>query len=428
MIGKLLVRIVLLGGLAAGALGAARDVVRRRTSPEESEREGAGGSGHGRLRRRLTTAGAVLLLLGAGGALVAASGIVPIKASAGHWAVTRWFLEFSMRRSIVTHTLGDSSPPLDDPSLVVRGAGHYDLGCRPCHGSPELPRPRIAMGMLPVPPYLAHAAPAWEPDELFYIVKHGVKLTGMPAWPAQQRDDEVWAVVAFLRVLPGLDAEGYRRLARGALPVPDAPAPLAGLAGPGSGADALLLACARCHGLDGDGRGTGAFPRIGGQRLEYLRGALGAFARGERHSGIMEPIAAGLSDAEQDAIARHYAAARPPAPAAREAPDPATDALAGAIARGREIATRGIPAQRVPSCADCHGPGAPPTNGAYPVLAGQYPEYLVLQLELFKQGHRGGSPYARLMQPIAGRLTEDQIRDVATYYGSLASSLDREER
>jgi cytochrome c553 len=61
----------------------------------------------------------------------------------------------------------------------------------------------------------------------------------------------------------------------------------------------------------------------------------------------------------------------------------------------------------------------------YPVLAGQYANYLVLQLDLFKQGHRGGSAYARLMRPIAGRLTREQMRDVALYYATLPAALER---
>src|SRR5690606_22829684 len=156
-------------------------------------------------RQRLGTVAAFVGVMAVGGALVVASGVVPIKASSGHWAVTRWLLEFASSRSVATHTLGGPPPPaLDDPAPALRGAGHYDTGCRPCHGAPALPSPSIAAAMTPSPPYLPPAVPKWEADELFYIVKHGVKFTGMPAWPAQGRDDEVWAMVAFLVQLPGM--------------------------------------------------------------------------------------------------------------------------------------------------------------------------------------------------------------------------------
>ncbi|HYG67703.1 MAG TPA: c-type cytochrome, partial [Anaeromyxobacteraceae bacterium] len=70
-------------------------------------------------------------------------------------------------------------------------------------------------------------------------------------------------------------------------------------------------------------------------------------------------------------------------------------------------------------CLDCHGPGGPERNPAYPVLAGQYADYLALQLELFRTGHRGGSAFAHLMSHVAPRLRPEEMRDVARYYESL---------
>ena len=67
--------------------------------------------------------------------------------------------------------------------------------------------------MLPEPPYLGGVVESWKPEQLFWIVKHGLKYTGMPSWPALSRDDEVWSVVAFLQRLPGMKPETYRGLA-----------------------------------------------------------------------------------------------------------------------------------------------------------------------------------------------------------------------
>jgi cytochrome c553 len=118
-------------------------------------------------------------------------------------------------------------------------------------------------------------------------------------------------------------------------------------------------------------------------------------------------------------LARYYASLQEPAPS------PPHQDTALAIERGKAIASRGIPSQRVPSCVDCHGPGAPRRNPLYPELAGQYADYLVLQLRLFKQEHRGGTAYAHLMRPVATRLTLEQMHDVALYYASLTDALDR---
>jgi cytochrome c553 len=127
----------------------------------------------------------------------------------------------------------------------------------------------------------------------------------------------------------------------------------------------------------------------------------------------MEPIATGLSLEEMHELARYYGTLQETA----LAPPPPVDTLA--IERGQVIASRGIPSQRVPACVACHGPGANRRNSLYPELAGQYADYLVLQLLLFKEAPRGGTPYAHLMRPVATRLTPEQMRDVALYYESL---------
>ncbi len=362
------------------------------------------------MKKRLLQLAALGAAVAFVGFLVAASGVIPVRASSGHWAITHWFLSFSMHRSIRTHAMGTEVPPLDDPNLALKGAGHYDLACAHCHGSPSRPPSGVTRAMTPPPPTLSRSLAEWGPAELFQIVKHGIKLTGMPAWPSQPRDDEVWAMVAFLRVLPRLDAPAYRRLvdgqapARGDLPggeiLPRAEVPSAVLAG-----------CARCHGTRGEGRGAGAYPALAGQRPGYLLASLEAYARQTRHSGIMGPVAADLRPEDRVALARYYAA--------MPAPSRAGASPSGDIARGREIAHRGVRGRRVPACVACHGPGGRPRNPTYPRLAGQYGGYLALQLQLFQSHRRGGTPYAHLMDRAAHGLTPDQIRDVARYYASL---------
>ena len=359
--------------------------------------------------RPLLRIGGVLVVIAISGMLVVISGLIPIKASSGHFAVTEWLLQFAKKRSIATHTIGFNLPSLDDPALVLRGAGHYETACRPCHGSPEHPRPRIAAAMLPPPPDLSVLAVEREPEALFYVVKHGIKFTGMPAWPTQRRDDEVRAMVAFLRVLPSLDGDAYRELVYGEVA---ASAPVESLRDLAAGVEPpqrVVESCARCHGVDGRGRGNAAFPKLAGQRRDYLVRALAAYEHDQRHSGIMAPVAAALTPDEQHAIADYYS--RLPAGT------PDTTADAARAARGAQIAMHGIPAQNVPACDDCHGADSP-RNEAYPRLAGQYAEYLELQLEVFANDNRGGSEYAHLMQPIAKRLKPEQRRDVAAYYAS----------
>ncbi len=362
----------------------------------------------------------VIAAIGIGGLLFVAAGLMPIAASAGHWPITQVFLNFTMHRSVRTNTLGLTAPPLDDPGMVMKGAGHYATGCLPCHGAPGRPRPLIVKQMVPEPPVLSPLIADLAPEELFWVVKHGIKYTAMPGWVAQQRDDEVWAMVAFLQRLPELEPAQFRQLAYG-----DSDA-LAGAAGaPLTALDRSALAvsdprsalanCARCHGDDGDGRGDGVAPRLAGQSEAYLLASLQAFSRGERHSGIMQPVAAGLGEHEMRALAQYYAI--------QDSIDstPPGDAIddAAAIARGAALAAQGVAERRIPACVECHGPNPAARNPMYPQLAGQYADYLELQLTLFKEGDRGGSDYAPIMEIVADSLDEGDIRDLALYYASL---------
>ena len=367
-----------------------------------------------RALRSLAIAAVVLLLLGAfGGLVVMISGIVPIKASSRHWDVTAALLDFAKRRSVRTHTFRMTVPPLEDPGLALKGAGQYDFACEPCHGSPAVQQPRIAYRMTPTPPDLMRTASRYDPEELFYIVKHGIKFTGMPSWPTQQRDDEVWAMTAFLLELPELDARQYERLVKGDAEQSGSVPPIEDLLPPENVPQAVKETCRRCHGDDGRGGGLGAFPRLAGQKPGYLAAALQAFANGDRHSGIMEPIAAGLSPQEMRNLARYFGGLDAPRAL------PLAPGNASAVERGAEIARQGIPAQKVAACMHCHGPGDIERNPRYPLLAGQFADYLSLQLELFKNRNRGGSDFAHLMHPVADPLTSEQMSDVALYYASV---------
>jgi cytochrome c553 len=315
-----------------------------------------------------------------------------------------------MRRSVITNALPIDVPPLDDHRLVLRGAAQYDLGCRPCHGGARGDAPLIPRHMEPQPRALAVHASDWRPRELYYIVRHGMKFTGMPAWPAQRRDDEIWSIVAFLRRLPDLDRDEYARLTRG-----DLNEVLAFDTGTTRAPRIVGESCTRCHGADGGGRG-GAFPRLAGQRAQYLDLALRAYATGARSSGVMGAVAATLSSAARDEAVRYYAALPQPAP------DPGLVPRAARISRGEIIATRGVD-DEVPACVECHGPSQLPKHDAYPRLAGQYADYLAAQLRLLRLRARGGSEYVHLMHAFVDELTDQQIEDVSAYFASRSEPL-----
>lgn len=346
--------------------------------------------------RRRAFAYGVLAALAAAALLGAAfilSGVYNVAASARHFYLTEWFLELTLRRSIDTQSAGIDVPDLDDQSLVRLGARHFVNGCQPCHAGPGLDPNPIASGMYPAAPPLGDTVRDWEDRELFFIIRGGLKYTGMPQWAGGTRGDEVWAMVAFVRQLPEMTPEAYAELAG----APTA-APLE------FSVEATVAACATCHGNGGDDPVAFLAPALRGQKAAYLERALEEYASGTRESGMMEPIAAALPPAARRKLAEAFAAMPPAEPATT--PDAST-------AMGEQIASAGLPQQNVPPCLGCHSGERSPH---FPRLDGLSAGYIANQIRLFSDGVRGGTAHGAIMGPIAARLTGEQVAAVAAYF------------
>jgi len=155
--------------------------------------------------------GAIVLLI-IGGLAFIYSGRIDVAASDPHWPLTRWVLETARTRSIKFHAADVRVPAgLDDPAKLPIGTEHFAAHCAVCHGAPGVPKGDIAEGLNPQSPDLAHASGVYTPSELFWILKHGIKMTGMPSW-SDHSDDELWAMVSFLEKLPNMTEQDYAKL------------------------------------------------------------------------------------------------------------------------------------------------------------------------------------------------------------------------
>lgn len=154
--------------------------------------------------------GAVLGL--AGGLGFVYSGAYSIGADVPHWRPVEMFIEIFRNHAITNHARGIVVPTnLDDPAVIAMGAEHYNAMCTGCHLSPVQTDSEIRPGLYPQPPKLAQQG-IDNPGEAFWVIKHGIKLTAMPAWGPTHDDEEIWAMVAFLRKLPTLSPAGYKTL------------------------------------------------------------------------------------------------------------------------------------------------------------------------------------------------------------------------
>lgn len=150
------------------------------------------------------------------GAGVVYSGLFDISADTPHSPLVHRLIETTREQAIERRARDVTAPVnLSDAERVRRGAGNYAAMCVECHLAPGKANSEIRMGLYPAPPDLAR--PARAPENVaarqFWIIKHGIKATGMPAWSKGGIEDEaIWDMVAFLQRMPALTPEQYLAL------------------------------------------------------------------------------------------------------------------------------------------------------------------------------------------------------------------------
>jgi mono/diheme cytochrome c family protein len=151
----------------------------------------------------------VLIVVGAG--VLVWSGAFNIAADDPHWPLTERLMNTARDRSIAVRTSDVVVPTLDDESQIHAGAGNYDAMCAGCHLQPGVERSEASAGLYPAPPNLTRHRTE-DAARAFWVIKHGIKMSGMPAWGRSMEDEPIWGMVAFLRQLPDLSPDRYREL------------------------------------------------------------------------------------------------------------------------------------------------------------------------------------------------------------------------
>ncbi len=139
-------------------------------------------------------------------------GFISVGADDPHSRVMRWVLSTAMHQSVERGAKEIEAPNLKDETLWLAGASDYDAMCAVCHTPPGFDPSPIAQGLNPPPPDLSHAVEHMNAAEQFWVVKHGIKMTGMPAWGISHSDADLWRIVAFMQQLPDLNSAEYKAL------------------------------------------------------------------------------------------------------------------------------------------------------------------------------------------------------------------------
>jgi mono/diheme cytochrome c family protein len=145
------------------------------------------------------------------------SGVYQVGADVPHWSITRYAIGM-VREHAIDRRVADIKPPaLDDPAMIKLGAQHYAEMCAGCHLAPGMGHSDLRDDLYPKPPNLTRFAP--EPAEAFWVIKHGLKMTAMPAWGQTHNDQTLWAIVAYLQKQPRMSAAEFQTLTVGAEPM-----------------------------------------------------------------------------------------------------------------------------------------------------------------------------------------------------------------
>jgi mono/diheme cytochrome c family protein len=163
--------------------------------------------------KRLAVAAALLLVLVALAiAAVAFTGAYDFGADAPHWRLVERVIAVARNRAVAARSQSVAVPAFR-PDMLADGASDYDAMCTSCHLAPGMEENEMRPGLYPAPPRFERFA-AVSAAQQFWIIKHGIKMSGMPAWGRTHSDAEIWNMVAFLQKLPGMTPAAYKAMTR----------------------------------------------------------------------------------------------------------------------------------------------------------------------------------------------------------------------
>ena len=142
------------------------------------------------------------------------TGTYNLSATIPHMKTTESAIQMMKEKSIKANWKDIEVPNLNDKNLILSGYKGYDVMCVTCHSAPGKSASVIADGLYPKPPelYEGEIFEEWNDKEVFWIIKNGIKLTGMPAYGPTHSDDELWEIVAFLNQLPEMSEKDYKAM------------------------------------------------------------------------------------------------------------------------------------------------------------------------------------------------------------------------
>ena len=150
------------------------------------------------MKRTIITIVVTLVVLGALSVAYIFSGIFNVSQLVPHKAVTKWVIRTTLHYSVQKRFEKITVPAFTDTSMIAEGFTHYNEMCVICHGAPGIEPGELVQGLYPRPPVFYKSDDMPETGEAFWIIKNGIKMTGMPAFGPTHTDQQIWAITDFL--------------------------------------------------------------------------------------------------------------------------------------------------------------------------------------------------------------------------------------
>jgi mono/diheme cytochrome c family protein len=211
---------------------------------------------------------AALVISGAiGVAAFVYAGVYDVAATKHHAGLTFHLLHYAMQRSVKARSGHVRVPALDGRARLDSGIGLYRQHCAQCHGGPGVAPEPFALGLRPAPVNLVEPGRDWPARDIYWVIKHGVKMTAMPGWQYRLTESELWDLVAFVKHMPAVSPDEYQHW-KPAPPasieqqvVPAYPEPRNEIGNPAAGLHAIYqYMCVTCHTIPGT---VGGKPNVG---------------------------------------------------------------------------------------------------------------------------------------------------------------------
>ena len=158
----------------------------------------------------LALIGLLAILTGIGTGIFFFGGYYSVATTAKAPRVVHWALATVRMASVGRHATEEPPTALDTPAMQRAGARAYsERGCINCHGGPGVEWAKFSEGLRPDPPDLRDLVKERTPAQLFWVIKNGINMTGMPNF-GEAPDQELWSIVAFLKKLPAVSDEEFK--------------------------------------------------------------------------------------------------------------------------------------------------------------------------------------------------------------------------